>query len=212
MAMHDKKLEKIASQMYEPKMPYHNFGHAITVTRYSEAIIDKCRDEGVPIDENVVYYALLFHDAGYHEDHLGLGFETKEAYSADLSEKALRDHGVDDQTIEKVKAAILSTHMDAKCYSNEDKAVRISDISNLGADYGEFKLNSVRLMEEHVLMKGETVEWADWKLGVEQTLKHVLREEMDLTSDYYDKDGNSVFHARAMANLARLLVDDSPAV
>ena len=210
--MHDKQLEKIASTMYEPKMPYHNFGHAITVTRFSERIIEKCQDEGVPIDEKVVYYALLFHDAGYHEDHVALGYETKEAYSADLSEKALREHGVDDGTIEKVKAAILSTHMDAKCYSNEDKAVRMSDISNLGADYQEFKLNTVRLMEEHALMKSVSVNWEDWKNSARDTLQLVLREEMDLTSDYYDEDGNSVFHAKAMENLATLLDDDSPSL
>ena len=210
--MHDKQLEKIASAMYEPKMPYHNFGHAITVTRFSEGIIEKCRGEGIPIDESVVYYALLFHDAGYHEDHLALGFETKEAYSADLSEKALRDHGVDDETIEKVKAAILSTHIDAKCFSNEDKVVRMSDISNLGSDYKEFKLNTVRLMEEHQLMKNVTVEWEAWKNSAKKTLELVLRESMDVTSDYYDEDGNSVFHATAMENLAKLLDDDSPTI
>ncbi len=210
--MHDKQLEKIASTMYEPKMPYHNFGHAITVTRFSEGIIEKCRNEGIPIDEKVVYYALLFHDAGYHEDHTALGFETKEAYSADLSEQALRDHGVDEETIEKVKAAILSTHMDAKCYCNEDKVVRMSDISNLGADYKEFKLNTVRLKEEHELMKNVTVGWDEWKNSARETLELVLRESMDVTSDYYDEDGNSVFHATAMQNLATLLADDSPTV
>ncbi len=210
--MHDKQLEKIASTMYEPKMPYHNFGHAITVTRFSEGLIEKCRNEGIAVDENVIYYALLFHDAGYHEDHTALGFETKEAYSADLSEKALRDHGVDEQTIEKVKAAILSTHMDAKCYSNEDKIVRMSDISNLGADYKEFKLNTVRLKEEHELMKNVTVGWDEWKNSARETLELVLRESMDVTSDYYDEDGNSVFHAAAMQNLATLLADDSPTV
>ena len=210
--MHDKQLEKIASTMYEPKMPYHNFGHAITVTRFSEGLIEKCRNEGIAVDEKVVYYALLFHDAGYHEDHTDLGFETKEAYSADLSEKALRDHGVDEETIEKVKAAILSTHMDAKCHSNEDKIVRMSDISNLGADYKEFKLNTVRLKEEHELMKNVTVGWDEWKNSARETLELVLRESMDVTSDYYDEDGNSVFHAAAMQNLATLLADDSPTV
>ena len=113
MAMHDKVIEQRASAMYRSKLPYHNFGHAITVTRYAERIVEKCKREGVPLDEKVVYYALIFHDAGYHEDHLALGFETKEAYSAHLSEHALRDYGVDEETINKVKIAILATHVDA---------------------------------------------------------------------------------------------------
>ncbi len=210
MAMHDKTIEKTASLMYEAKMPYHNFGHAITVTRYSEGIIEKCRREGVPLDEKVVYYALLFHDAGYHEDHLARGFETKEAYSADLSEHALRDYDVDEDTIEKVKVAILATHVDAQCHSNEDKAVRAADLSGLAADYGVFKLNAVRLKDEHELLHDETVSWEDWKQGVKDNLELFLREELKLTRDYYDENGESVFHVQTRKNLVRLLADNTP--
>jgi predicted metal-dependent HD superfamily phosphohydrolase len=148
--------------MYELKMPCHNFGHAITVTRHSEIIIEQCRRENVSLDEKTVYYALIFHDAGYQEDHLAKGFESKEAYSADLSEHALRDYGADKQIINKVKIAILRTRIDARCYSNEDKAVRASDLSGLAAEYDVFKLNSIRLKDEYELMHGENVNWKDW--------------------------------------------------
>ena len=210
--MHDKVIEKIASQMYDAKMPYHNFGHAITVTRFSEGIIDKCRREGVSLDEKVVYYALIFHDAGYHEDHIALGFESKEAYSADLAQHALRDYGVDEETIKKVESAILCTHVNASCSSNEDIAVRASDLSGLTADYEVFKLNAIRLKEEHELMHNETVSWEKWKLGVKENLGLFLREELKLTSDYYDKDGNSVFHIQTRENVDTLLADDSPQI
>lgn len=210
MTIHDKVIEKTAAAMYEPRLPYHNFGHAITVTRYAEGIVEKCKREGVSLDEKVVYYALIFHDAGYHEDHLAMGFATKEAYSAELAEKALRDHGVDAQRIEKIKSAILSTHVDAHCNSNEDKAVRAADLSGLTAEYKVFKMNAVRLMDEHELMSGEKVAWDDWKLGVKQNLELFLREELKLTSDYYDENGNSVFHAQTRENLLTLLSDDSP--
>jgi hypothetical protein len=62
MPIHDKIIEKIASQMYEPKLPYHNFSHAVTVTRHSEAIIERCKKENAPLDETVVYYALIIQD------------------------------------------------------------------------------------------------------------------------------------------------------
>ncbi len=212
MSMHDKEIEKIASKMYDAKLPYHNFGHAVTVTRHSEVIIDKCKQEGVPLDEKVVYYALIFHDAGYQEDHTAKGYESKEAYSAVLAQEALRDYGVDEQTIEKVEAAILSTHVDARCYSNEDKAVRASDLSGLAAEYDIFKLNAIRLKDEHKLMHNEDVSWEDWKLGVKENLELFLREELKLTSDYYDDNGESVFHLQTRENLEALLADDTPTV
>ena len=210
MPIHDKTIEKIASQMYEPKLPYHNFGHAVTVMRHSEAIIERCKKENVPLDETVVYYALIFHDAGYHEDHVAKGSESKEAYSAKLAEPALRDHGVDEESIQKVKAAILATHIDAQCYSNEDIAVRASDLSGLALDYPTFKLNTVRLKEEHELMHGESVAWEDWTLGVTDNLELFLREELKLTSDYHDASGTSVFHERTRSNIQTLLADKSP--
>ena len=210
MAMHDKTIEKIAAQMYDAKMPYHNFGHAITVTRHAEKIIEKCREEGVPLDDKVVYYALIFHDAGYHEDHRAKGFDTKEAYSADLAARALREYGVGGETIDRVKTAILCTHVDARCNSNEDKAVRASDLSGLAAEYSVFKRNAVHLKEEHELLTGETVDWDEWKRSVWANLELFLREELKLTSDYYDADGQSVLHARTRENLETLMLDDSP--
>ena len=208
--MHDKVIEKIASEMYSSKLPYHNFGHAVTVTRYSEEIIERCKREDVALDEKAVYYALLFHDAGYHEDHIAKGYETKEAYSADLAQQALRDYGIDEETIKKVESAILCTHVNAQCQSNEDKAVRASDLSGFTADYGIFKLNSVRLWEEQELMHGKSIDWDDWILGVKDTLELFLREELELTSDYYNEDGNSVFHIQTRENIETLLADKTP--
>ena len=208
--MHDKVIEKTAAAMYDPTLPYHNFGHAITVTRYAEIIVERCKREGVPLDEKVVYYSLLFHDAGYHEDHIAKGFEIKEAYSAYLAEHALRDYGVDEETIKKVKVGINSTSVDAHCYSNEDKAVRAADLSGLTAEYEVFKLNAVRLMDEHELMTGEKISWDDWKRGVKVNLELYLREELILTSEYYDENGNSVFHVQTRKNLETLLADNSP--
>ena len=82
----------------------------------------------------------------------------------------------------------------------------------MAAEYDIFKLNAVRLKEEHELMHGESVSWDDWKKGVRQTLEMFLREELELTSDYYDEDGVSIFHKQTRNNLEMLLADDSPAV
>ncbi|MCZ6525669.1 MAG: HD domain-containing protein [Gammaproteobacteria bacterium] len=205
--MRDEQIEKIASQLYSPEMPYHNFGHVYYVLEKSEEIIRKCRQENVPLDESVVYYAVLFHDAGYHEDQTKKGFDTKEAYSAYLAERELQQAGKSKEMIDRVKAAILSTHCDAHCYSNEDKAVRAADLSGLSADYAIFKKNTVNLKKEFEMMSGTRLAWDEWKIMGYERIGLFLKEDMALTSDYFDKDGKSIFIARTQNNLKALMAD-----
>lgn len=207
--MRDKELEKTASRYYSPKLPYHNFGHVVTVIRESERMLERCRDEGIKVDEAVVYYALLFHDAGYYEDHTALGFDSKEAYSAALSEQVLKGRGVDQETVEKVKTAIMSTHMEAKCTCMEDRIVRAADLSELAADYSVFKRNTLNLKKELEISSNREVSWDEWKQLAVNTVELFLREEMKVTSDYCDETGESVFHKKARANLNTLQADDS---
>ena len=207
--MRDQILEKIASRLYEPKLPYHNFGHVVTVLKESERIIAKCKEEGIEIDEAVVYYALLFHDAGYHKDHAALGYESKEAYSAALADQELKGNGIDQENNEKIISAILATHVDAQCQSNEDKIVRAADLSELAADYATFKKNTLNLKEELSVMTNKTISWEEWKGMAVARVELFLREDMDVTSDYFDSDGESTFRKNAKANLDALLADDS---
>ena len=207
--MRNKEIEKIAAALYSPKMPYHNFGHAFTVMQEGEAIVERCRSENVPIDEEVVYYSLLFHDAGFHEDEVALGFESKEAYSAYLAKEELTKLGIAEETIKKVEAAILSTHCDAECYSNEDKAVRAADLSGLAADYEVFKKNNLDLKKEFEILSGKTVDWDIWRKNATERVELFLRAEIKLTSHYYDENGNSKFHIKARENLKTLSQDES---
>lgn len=196
-----------AAELYDPAMPYHNFGHAKYVVGEAARIVDKCRKERVEIDADAVYLAALFHDAGYHEDHVKLGFETKEAYAAHLADKVLRGAGIEEETLGKVRDAILATHYEAHCISNEAKAVRAADLSGLAADYAVFKENAEKLRIEHEVLAGDKVVWSAWKHRVLENVELYLQEDMHLTRDYYDESGESVFHKRTRANLDRLLAD-----
>lgn len=198
-----------AAGLYNPDMPYHNFEHARRVAREAARIVEKCRMEDVEINAEAVYLAALYHDAGYHRDHLQLGFETKEAYAAHLAEKPLREAGVDEETLGKVNEAILATHYAAHCSSNESKAVRAADLSGLAADYAVFKENAEKLRIEHEMLSGDKIAWTVWKQRVLENVELYLREDMHLTHDYYDESGESVFHKRTRANLERLLADTS---
>ena len=207
--MRDKEIEKIASGYYSPRLPYHNFGHVITVIRESERMLEKCRDEGISADDRIVYYALLFHDAGYNDDHTAQGFDSKEAYSAEIAERVLRGNGVDEEIIGKIKTAIMGTHMDANCTSVEDRIVRAADLSELAADYRVFKKNTLNLKQELEESSNRKVTWEEWKQLAVETIELFLREDMEVTSDYYDENGESKFHKNTRANLATLMADDS---
>jgi len=210
--MRDEVIEKLAIEYYDPNMPYHNFEHIIYVLKSSDDIIRRCRNEGVDIDESVVYYALLFHDAAYHENHIEKGFESKEAYSAYLAARELEGNGIRQDVIEKVKAAILSTHCDAHCYSNEDKAVRAADLSGMGEDYEFFKENAINLKKEIEILSDTHVSWEKWKHAAIERIELFLREELELTNDYYDAEGDSVFHKRVRNNLQILMSDESESI
>lgn len=200
-------IRKAAAALYSPALPYHNFEHALAVALAADGIVGKCRSEGVPVDGDVVHLAALFHDAGFHEDHVDLGFDSKEAYSAELARRELTRHGLAPELVARVCEAILSTHCDGVCRSNESKALRAADLAGLAADYADFKRNSLRLRDEHEMLARVHVPWPQWREQVAARVELFLRQDLDLTRDYFDADGRSVFHHRARENLMRLRED-----
>ena len=74
----DAALEERAASLYSDTLAYHNFEHIRETLAAAEVIIERCAAENIRIDSAVVYYALLFHDAGYAEDHVALGHRSKE--------------------------------------------------------------------------------------------------------------------------------------
>jgi predicted metal-dependent HD superfamily phosphohydrolase len=207
--MRDEYMENLAFTLYSDDLPYHNFGHIRTVIRKGNEIVERCKKEHVAIQEDIVYYALLYHDAGYNENHVAKGYSSKEAYSADLAVEQLSGNGIVKEKLERIKAAILCTHVDAHCATNEDKAVRAADLSELAADYRIFKKNTLDLKKELEQQTGSTISWNSWKRMAVEKVEEFLREELHLTSDYYDEKGDSVFHKTTRNNLRIMLEDDS---
>lgn len=207
--MLDEKLEKIAAELYDPRLHYHNFGHIRYVLDAGNKILNSCRREGVEIDETVVYYAILFHDAGFMEDHTAIGYDSKEAYSADIAVNKLEEYGVDGNIVHKVKQAIMATHVDARCTCPEDVAVRAADLSGLADSYEVFKENTIDLKKEYEMMSGTKLTWDEWKTMAAERIEQFLREELKLTSDYFNEDGESVFHVNTRENIKKLMEDKS---
>jgi len=200
----DRALERAAQALYQPVLPYHNFDHVRATLRSARRILERAVEEGVRIDGQVVYHALVFHDAGYPRDHATLGYPTKEAYSAALACEYLEAHGCDARLIKRVEAAILSTHRDASFHTTEQKAVRAADLAGLAANYSVFRANAERLRVEWEMLSGGSVTWLTWVPRVINALELYLRQHIHLTRYYMDEDGRSVFHTRALRNLQQL--------
>ena len=190
-----------AQALYDPELPYHNFGHAQEVVATGERIVERCRAEGIRIDDQVVYLGLLFHDAGYRENHTALGFDTKEAYSAHLAEQVLTEHGLRPKLIEKVCATILSTYRYASFKTAEQKAVRAADLSGLAADYEVFRHNSQMLQQEQEMLTGKQTTWPEWVESVTEVVRFYMNQEIRLTSYFYDENGQSAYHRKVAENL-----------
>lgn len=201
----EQQVEGEAAFLYSDELPYHNFGHAQGAVEVGMRIVDQCEKEGIPIDRLVVKYALLFHDAGYHEDHRAKGYDTKELYSTVLARNTLQKYGYPDEFIRKVERAIVSTEHDADFSTNEAKAVRAADLANLGSDYATFVRNTKALKKEYELMRHTELTWDQWKAMTKNVVEYYLAQDIRLTSAHDTSEGESRFHVTARAILEQFL-------
>jgi predicted metal-dependent HD superfamily phosphohydrolase len=205
----DPQLEAKARALYSEELPYHNFSHILDTLSSADLILERCARENIRIDARVVYFALLFHDAGYHEDHAAKGFANKELYSVDLAQRCLREHGISASLVGKVSKAILATERNAKFVSAEHKAVRAADLSGLAAAYERFLESSLKLKQEHEYLHDEPISWPSWQSVSREVIGFYLSQEIRLTSYFHDENGESAFHKSLRENLARLLSEPS---
>ncbi len=200
------KIEFLAEKLYGD-IPYHNFEHAKAAVDAGYEIIARCQASGVEVNSDLIRYALLFHDAGYHEDHNKAGFDSKEEYSAHLAGVTLKSLDMTDDTIESVQRCIISTHKNKEFNFLEEKIVRAADLTGLACDYAQFKKNAIKLKEETELLSGQIISWEVWKKSVAEIIGFYLNQDIRLTECYKDEDGGSRFHRRTKENLEKFLMD-----
>ncbi len=206
----DKALLDEAESLYDPRLAYHKFDHIRMVFGEADRILQRCKKHNIEVDENVVYLALLFHDAGFIENHALKGFESKEAYSADLAGQILPKHNYPDETVRQVQQAIMCTHCDHRCQSNEDKVVKAADLAGLAADFDFFLKNTVRLRAEYEMFNQSEIEWEHWKQLAIDRLRIFIEDEMELTDEEFDENGNSLFKLAVAENIQRLQEEPEP--
>lgn len=201
----EKKLMSAVEAVYSPRLPYHNFEHAREIEKRVLEIADRCESEGVPINREVIRLAALFHDAGYHLDHVAKGCESKEELSTFIAREELVKLNVKPEIIEEVLKTILATHRDAEFTTNEQKVLRAADLVSLAGEFETFLKNTVLLKREIEFLRGSAISWEEWKNSTERLVKFYLSQDIRLTSFHDDENGRSVFHIATIQNLQRFL-------
>ncbi len=204
----DERLEKITASLYSTHLPYHNFQHILDVLAAGDEILFECRKNGIDFNEPVIYHAILFHDAGYHENHETLGYDSKESYSASLAENVLIDEDYSEIHIWQVKQAIMSTQMHAKCNSTEDQVVRAADLYGLMAAYTDFREKSVALYHERQMLSAVNISWDEYKKEAYSIIKQFLKYKIDLDIGLYQGEPDN-FYETAYKNLDLLMEEQA---
>src|SRR3989344_1078021 len=143
--MQFEELKEIAKKFYDESLPYHNFSHVLTTIKNAKKIIEYCKKDHIYPDEEIIYVSLLFHDAGYHQDHKEKGYSSKEDYSAAIAEKVLGKAGMEETKIKKIKRAIITTHRYARWRNTEEGIIRAADLAGMASDYQTFLSNTLLL-------------------------------------------------------------------
>lgn len=210
LLMSDDKVAQLALRYYDSSLPYHNYGHIQDCLAAADAILARCRKKSVKVDERIVRWALLFHDAGYHEDHRAKGFDDKEEYSAQIAGRCLGENGATAQQVGLVQQAIRATRRGSEVpLTAEVQAVRAADLSQLATEYAVFKSNTVKLQKEHKKLSGSSVPWTEWVARVVPEVEGFVEAEAFREPALTDKEAGEMAR-RIRANLDKLKKDPRP--
>ena len=205
----DSNLERLAEAYYDSRLHYHNFQHVLDTLEFGNRILIDCQSEQVTLRKQIVYLAILFHDAGFSEDHANLGFETKERYSANLAENVLVTENYPPTEIKAVKEAIVSTERHATFKTAEQQAVRAADLFGMAASYDIFLLNSVRLKKEHEYLSNSKISWDAWKKVSIDVVKDFITRDIPLIRYFKKSDRSSQFSIAVEKNLDRFTAESA---
>ena len=170
---------------YRADYPYHNWNHAMAVASGTESISNKLERKGLIIAKGALAVAAAWHDAGYHENHLSKGFDTKEEYAAVLLDQFLDNKLVGDWERSMMSKAIIATWANYEGpRSPYELILHRADIANIGGPTDEFIENSLRLREESFYTVGKVPPWEEYVKGAGNFI--------EMTADEHDHE--SLYH------------------
>ncbi len=142
------------------QLPYHNLIHTERVVKAAEKM---CSYYNLAENDRlIVLTAAWFHDVGYL---LG-DAELHETSGAEAAVIFLRSKNIPEETIEKVKNCILSTHMPQQPQNFLEEIVCDADVFDLGTE--QFRINDANMRKEKELLTGKKITKQEWRM---QTIK-----------------------------------------
>ncbi|WP_191858755.1 Pycsar system effector family protein [Hanstruepera ponticola] len=162
---------------------YHNYKHTERVLRSIREIIE--HTEVNKSDAEILELAALFHDTGYIKTREG-----HEGQSVKIATTFLKDHNVDEKTIEAVNACIMDTKFKDTPHSKLGKIIRDADASHFGKKYfseaSEFLRKELEIQD---IAEYSPTEWLDENIRV-LSEKHQFYTEYALKNWQSQKDKN----------------------
>ena len=184
--------EKEATRLLKDRLPvefvYHNINHTNRVVDAAREIIDHSTLTDDEIE--VLMISTWFHDVGYID-----GCDDHETRSKEYASKFLKDKGVDDERMEKVKDCIDATRVEQEPDNLMEKVIKDADSAHLASD--DFEATSELLRQEWKLMDikdHDPDEWIDVNI---QMLSNIHR--------YYTSYAKENWQPKKQENLSELL-------
>lgn len=139
---------------HDPRLVYHNLEHTREVVNAAQQIANHYQLSEK--DFFTITVAAYFHDTGYFDDAL-----KHEEKGAELAEKFLTEHQVDDEIKENVKSAILATRIPQNPKSQLDKIICDADLFHLGLP--DFRKKGKLMHQEVGLIYQKKISKSDWR-------------------------------------------------
>jgi HD superfamily phosphodiesterase len=198
----------LARPYYSEEMAYHNFeGHIAGTWESARKIASVCLEQSIEVNISVVDASVLFHDANVHKPLIAR-YKTPERWSAAISRQKLTDIGYSNLEVKHISNNIIETTQGVKPTTIEGAITKRADIINIGQDYTEFIVNSIKILKETI--KKGNIELSktsvdNWLQTTGAILLGQLRDDepfgaFDLS---HVDDSCSVFKFNGLQNIAR---------
>lgn len=161
------RAEQYITRYFEKNIPHQLAYHNKTHTQNVVAAVTKIGNH-YQLNEHdffVVTAAAWFHDMGYY-----LGEPRgHEQHGADMAAAFLKENGVDEPTIEQVKACIMATQMPQRPANLLEQIVCDGDLFHLGTD--NFVVLNKQMKKEAEVKKGRDIDKKEWRRGTIELLQ-----------------------------------------
>ena len=134
---------------------YHNWAHVtLVISSLAELLLDYDLDNQHTED---ILLAAIWHDADFAKGRIG-----HEMRSATLAAISLKEEGLEESRIDRIKRLILCTHLNYSPLAEDEKIIRDSDLSYLGRD--EFYQFYIGLYQERVTFSKVNLTAEAWRM------------------------------------------------